>query len=52
MDPSPRHITQLLVELGRGSPDTQARLVLLVCRQLHRLAAHHMKHEPCNAPPW
>jgi RNA polymerase sigma factor (TIGR02999 family) len=45
MDPSPGEITQLLVELRTGSLDAQTRLVPLVYKQLHRLAAHYMKRE-------
>jgi hypothetical protein len=45
MDPSPGEITRLLVELRRGSPDAEAKLVPLVYGELHRLAAHYMKQE-------
>jgi len=45
MDPSPGDITQLLVDLRRGSPEADAKLAPLVYTQLRRLAAHYMKHE-------
>ncbi len=45
MDTSPGDITQLLLDLRRGNPDAEAKLVPLVFRELHRLAAHYMKQE-------
>lgn len=45
MEPSPGEVTQLLGELRKGSPDAQAKLIPLVYKQLHRLAASYMRHE-------
>jgi RNA polymerase sigma-70 factor, ECF subfamily len=45
MDPSPGDITQLLLDLRRGSPEAHAKLAPLVYSQLRRLAAHYMKQE-------
>ncbi len=45
MDSSPGEITQLLVELRGGNPDAETKLIPLVYRQLHRLAAHYMRHQ-------
>jgi RNA polymerase sigma factor (TIGR02999 family) len=45
MHSSPGEITQLLVELRGGNPDAEAKLIPLVYEQLHRLAAHYMRHQ-------
>jgi len=45
MDSSPGGVTELLVELRAGNPDAEAKLIPLVNEQLHRMAAHHMRHE-------
>jgi RNA polymerase sigma-70 factor, ECF subfamily len=45
-EPSPGEITGLLKELGRGNRDVEARLIPLVYRELHRLAAQRMARQP------
>ena len=45
MHPSPGDITELLIQLRKGNPDAEAKLVPLVYKHLHRLAEHYMKHE-------
>jgi len=45
MDSSPGGVTELLVELGAGNPDAEAKPIPLVYEQLHRLAAHYMRRE-------
>lgn len=48
MDSSLGEITALLVELRRGNQDAEAKLIPLVYRELHRLAAHYMRRERPN----
>jgi RNA polymerase sigma-70 factor (ECF subfamily) len=43
--PSPREITQLLVDWGNGDKATLDRLVPLIYEELRRLARYHMRRE-------
>src|SRR5271157_881467 len=45
MQPSGGEITRLLVEVRRGNPEAEAKLVPLVYEHLHRLAASYMRRE-------
>ena len=45
MQPEAGEVTRLLVELRNGSPEAEAKLIPLVYKDLHRLAAHHMQGE-------
>ncbi|HME56860.1 MAG TPA: sigma-70 family RNA polymerase sigma factor [Terracidiphilus sp.] len=45
MHPSGGEITRLLLELRRGNPEAEAKLVPLVYEHLHRLAASYMRRE-------
>ena len=42
---SPGDVTELLLELRAGNPAAEAKLIPVVYEQLHRLAAHYMRHE-------
>ncbi len=44
-EPSPGEITQLLVELGKGDKDAEARLIPVVYDELRRLANRYMRGE-------
>jgi len=47
--PSTRKVSQLLVAWGDGDQAALDKLIPLVYDELHRLAAHHMRHErPCH----
>src|SRR5260370_28843889 len=43
--PSPREVTQLLVDWGNGDKATLNRLVPLIHAELRRLARHYMRRE-------
>src|SRR5262249_17899912 len=45
MRPSAGEVTRLLVELRGGNPEAEAKLVPLVYKHLHRLAARYMQRE-------
>lgn len=45
MRPSDGEVTRLLGELRDGNPEAQARLIPLVYKHLHRLAASYMRRE-------
>ena len=45
MQPSAAEVTGLLVELRKGNPEAETRLVSLVYRDLHRLAVTCMRRE-------
>ena len=45
MQPSAAGVTRLLVELRNGNPEAESKLVPLVYKHLHRLAASYMRGE-------
>jgi RNA polymerase sigma factor (TIGR02999 family) len=45
MRPSDGEVTCLLAEIRKGNPEAQARLIPLVYRHLHRIAASYMRRE-------
>ena len=45
MQPSAGEVTRLLVELRSGNPEAEAKLIPLVHKHLHRLAARYMRRE-------
>jgi RNA polymerase sigma factor (TIGR02999 family) len=47
-EPSPGEITQLLIDLGKGDKDAEARLIPLVYDELRRLASRFMRGERPN----
>ena len=45
MEPPPGEITQLLIELRNGSTEAEAKLIPLVYKELHNIAARYMAGE-------
>jgi RNA polymerase sigma-70 factor (ECF subfamily) len=45
MDPARGNVTELLVELGKGTPEAASKLVPLVYDELRRLAGQYMRRE-------
>jgi RNA polymerase sigma factor (TIGR02999 family) len=41
----PGEVTQILLDLRRGNPEAQDRLIPLVYRELRRIASAHLRHE-------
>lgn len=48
MEPSCGEVTRLLVQLRKGDPDAESKLVPLVYKRLHQLAAGYMRRERRN----